>query len=470
MILKEVKFKNFRSFAEVHRIAFELGLNVFYGPTGYGKSNIRLGISWGLYAMEGMPSERKEHVPFSKSGVNEGRGSSWVELEFACNEKLYHVGREIWRDPKTGGFRGSVTLRQADAVMGGMDAQRRIQEVVPKDLFDIFTIEGKDLGLGMRRFWERKRAVESALGIPDLVRIRRLGVNAHSFFNGKYRDELSAYEAAKGRLESIAQLSRLVHRMVGHIDQKVEIGDKDLDGVLTRLGELRSLAEIPKSAKAKLEMIEKDVRELGKRVDWFQEKVRTLREEIDHEDQSLEKQRAKIEEELEARSHEAGLLKGCEDLARRTGAAFEDLIKLHEAEKREEINKNINEIFSAISPKPTFGGLKLTPEYEIIVKEMNDAYSPDKGRPSSGEQDLIALSFLFGLGRVASGAECLILDDPTIHFDVAYRKRFISKLPDLGFKQVIILTNDPDLKEIPGASQVIEVWMEGGRSKMKKVR
>lgn len=429
-MLGEVRFCNFSCFLGTHVIAFPDGLTIIYGQGGTGKTSILDGMKWCLEGMGGVPGKRKSHIAFSGRVVNHGN-NCWYEMTSKYGYQSYRVGRELWCDPESG-FKQSLNLRLEDEVLGGVDAQRCIDELMLPRLLDFIIVDGRDLARGMRSPKQRKKAVEVAIEKPDLVRGRDLAQGVRTYFSGKHEKALSSYEVAKNSHKVATELSTLVQGIKTRIDWLVGVDD---------------LA--PEEAKRGLQV---------------------LQTEIDREHQRQEKQCTEAEKELREKGSEVDLLGKCVDLAERTRGAFEEAIRLHQEGKLAEINKNINQIFSAICSKPTFGKLKLTPNHEIIVEEMGEVYTPDRTRPSSGEQDAIAISFILGLARVASDVGCLVLDDPTVHFDEAYKRRFMSWLPKLGFRQMIVLTNDPDFVEMPEATQVLEIEMKDGRSSLKKVR
>jgi DNA repair exonuclease SbcCD ATPase subunit len=462
-VINEIKLHNYRSYEGTHAISFPLGITVIDGGTGEGKTGLISALNYGVKGMEGVPGKKKNRIPFAGGG---GENSCWVEVEFDFGGKFCRIGRELWRDPETGRFRQNLTLREGDVVLGGMEAQKRIDELMLPERLDLLIINGKDLAAEMLHFRRRRSAIEAALGKPDLVRARDLARRAQPFFSRKYQDELSAMEAAKVLIDAGVQLSEFAQRIEAQLNQPIGTYDLGFVKLLRGVGEVKN-SEVPELAMKKLEKIEKDVTELRtKSGEWLQ----ILRAEVARERRSLEERHAEDKKELERRDQEATLLRQCSDIAHRAEAAFENILKMFEEEKHLHINKGINEMFSAISSKPTFGNVGLTPDYELIVEELGSEYSPDQVRPSSGEQDALALSFLFALSKVASGAQCLVLDNPVIHFDQAYKERFRKWLPKLGFQQVIVFTNDPDFKEMPEASQVIEILMEDGRSKMNVIR
>lgn len=430
LVLAEVRFCNFSCFQGTHVIPFPDGLTIIYGGVGAGKTSILDGMKWCLDGMRGVPGKRKSHIVFSGGVVNHG-DSCWYEMTSKYGHQSFRVGREWWCDPESG-FKQSLTLRLEDEVLGGIDAQRRIDELMLPSLLDFIIVDGRELARGMRSPKQRKKAVEVANENPDLVKGRDLAQRMRTYFSGKHEKALSSYEVAKNRHEVTAEVSTLVQGIKARIDQLAGVDD---------------LA--PEEAKRGLQ---------------------ALQTEIDREHRRKEKQRTEAEKELSKKGGEVDFLGKCVDLVERTRSTFEEAIRLHQEGKLAEINENINQIFSVICSKPTFGKLKLTSSHEIIVEEMGEKYTPDRTRPSSGEQDAIAISFILGLARVASNVGCLVIDDPTVHFDEAYRRRFMSWLPKLGFQQVIVLTNDPDFKEMPEAAQILEIEVKDGQSSLKKVR
>ena len=150
-------------------------------------------------------------------------------------------------------------------------------------------------------------------------------------------------------------------------------------------------------------------------------------------------------------------------IARSAGSAFENVLDKLVEMRRTTIEKEATEIFRKLTNKPDeYKGLSIDDEYNISVLDFHDN-EVQRETLSTGEREIVALSFVLGLMRASEKKAPLVLDTFFVHLDEAHYSSIVRALPSFG-EQVILILTDLEYKNLrerasPGFfSSVNQVW------------
>ncbi len=131
---------------------------------------------------------------------------------------------------------------------------------------------------------------------------------------------------------------------------------------------------------------------------------------------------------------------------------FQEYIGKILSENIPKISVLANEYFNNVNQKPeTFKGIKITPDYEILLNEVHaktgNRWTSISARPSTGETDVIFLCIAFAISKL-TGTGFLIMDDVIINLDTEYMTAILNLLEKLDLNQIILINKESSRDEI----------------------
>ncbi len=128
-------------------------------------------------------------------------------------------------------------------------------------------------------------------------------------------------------------------------------------------------------------------------------------------------------------------------LAQTARSAFESVLGPLTDIKRKVIEQEATNIFQKLTNKPDeYDRIQVDEYYDVaVVNKEGDVLERD--RLSTGEREIVALSFILGLMRASEKDAPLVLDTFFAHLDDAHFTNIVSSLPDFAHQVILILTN-----------------------------
>ena len=213
--------------------------------------------------------------------------------------------------------------------------------------------------------------------------------------------------------------------------------------------------------------IEKEIRDNVAKKGAAEESLAQLK--VKHEE--LYKQRAKYSEQDALLSNYQKQL----DLIRKASEALDDVYESYSDELRKQLSACATDIMKKIADKET---LQAVSKIEISDKFILDVLSPSHvnilPQISSGQRQVVSISYICSLMQVAIGLEMpLLMDTPFGRLSGAPRDACLQKLPDL-LTQWILLTTDTEftvaeeqaLKESNAWKKIYEIESANGVSRI----
>ena len=114
-------------------------------------------------------------------------------------------------------------------------------------------------------------------------------------------------------------------------------------------------------------------------------------------------------------------------------------------QKRQEVEAGSREIFRSLAWKGEhFQDIRLTEDYQL---EVIDRYGM-QARPelSAGERQVLSLSFITAMAKVAQNEAPLVMDTPFGRLSSAHREAITGRLPDLA-PQLVLFVTDEELRD-----------------------
>lgn len=183
----------------------------------------------------------------------------------------------------------------------------------------------------------------------------------------------------------------------------------------------------------------------------IEKEIRENHEKIGANESSLAQLRGRREELYKKRaeySRQDTLLSNCQkqlDLLEKASSSLDDVYKAYSDELRKQLSACATEIMKKIADKET---LQAISKIEISDKFILDVLSPSHinilPQISSGQRQVVSISYICSLMQVAIGLEMpLLMDTPFGRLSGAPRDACLKRLPDL-LTQWILLTTDTE--------------------------
>jgi len=220
---------------------------------------------------------------------------------------------------------------------------------------------------------------------------------------------------------------------------------RDRDRLDLRIDELRSsikgiekdLAESDMSA---VRDLQRERTGLIQEVARKEERLASLNDKLEEQAGYLEK----VEKNLKRVDIHTNVKKNLErqfGIATAAGGAFEDILLQLTEVKREVIEREATSVFRRLTNKPEeYDSIVVDENYDVAVMNK-DRKVLERERLSTGEREIVALSFILGLMHASERDAPLVLDTFFTHLDDAHYTNLVASLPDFAKQVILILTN-----------------------------
>lgn len=138
---------------------------------------------------------------------------------------------------------------------------------------------------------------------------------------------------------------------------------------------------------------------------------------------------------------------------------------------RSNVERQASEIFRELTTDKTYSGLRINSNYGLTILDMNNSEVPVR---SAGAEQVVALSLIGALNRLASRRGPVIMDTPFGRLDRQHRENILRFIPTLA-DQVALLVHsgeiDPerDLEPVKGkvSAELDIIHIASGRSELR---
>ncbi len=287
MILKEIKFKNFRQFKDEQNIKFayssgKKNVTVIFGQNGRGKTAVFRAIMFCLYgdrklSQDGETAEKEIHL-VNTAALENSKGSNepvetYVQLDFEHRGIKYSIKRTllgIIEGNRVIEELGEITLYQTDEkgntrpIRDPKDINEVVNKILDQRVREYFLFDGEKIERLTRASQDQKREISK--GIRNLLNIDSLQKSIGAI--KKVRKKLDT-ELANN---SSGELARVIKKINDNIDKR----DK-LEKELEELGQEYDLARSEKID------VDKKLDEYGEIADLIRQRKELEREEKERE-------------------------------------------------------------------------------------------------------------------------------------------------------------------------------------------
>jgi len=134
------------------------------------------------------------------------------------------------------------------------------------------------------------------------------------------------------------------------------------------------------------------------------------------------------------------------DLADRSQDAMEDIKNELIDRRREEVEKHASETFLSLTNRPDqYDGLTITDNYELRIISGGSSRTIQEQKPSEGQKQIIAYSFIAGLSRYTTRDAPVVIDTPIGRLDREHKNNLLQHYPEFS-DQVMILYQPNELE------------------------
>jgi len=220
---------------------------------------------------------------------------------------------------------------------------------------------------------------------------------------------------------------------------------KELDRINVRIDELRNAIrktekDIGSSDQGLIRQLQADRTGLHEEMGRRQERVSTLKDMLKQQQDYMDRVERNILR-VDRSSRVKQNLEKQLSLAQTARSAFESVLGPLTNIKRKVIEQEATIIFQKLTNKPEeYDRIQVDEYYDVAVinKEGNTL---EREKLSTGEREIVALSFILGLMRASEKDAPLVLDTFFAHLDDAHYTNIVSLLPDFAHQVILILTN-----------------------------
>ena len=283
MYLKEIEIQGFKSFADKTKVVFDQGVTAVVGPNGSGKSNITESLRWAL----------------GESSVKSLRGGKMPDVIFAGTESrkpLNYASVVVTLDNHDGFIKDAgQEIRVERHIYRSGDSEYKIdgKKVRLRDIHDLFL----DTGLGRDSFSiisqgkveeifnskpeERRAIFEEAAGVLK--------------YKTRRKETESKLQQTQDNLDRLEDIIYELDNQIKPLEKQAENARKflDLEGQRKDIYLNVLVAQI-KENKAELELTEEELAQVQELLTSYYQK----REKLEEENQTLKKQRQKLQAEM----------------------------------------------------------------------------------------------------------------------------------------------------------------------------
>lgn len=291
MYLKKLEIYGFKSFAHKTVLEFEPGITSIVGPNGSGKSNIADGLRWafGEQSMKLLRGKRAEDVIFAGSDHKARLGVADVSIHFDNADHSIPIDydevvieRRLYRDGNSDYLINGNQVRLLDTqellVKSGFG--NTSYSVIGQGMIDQLIFGGPPAV---------KQLVEEAAGVaPYYVKrertLRRLG-----------RTEINL-EQVRALIAEIEPRLRSLRRQTRKLEQRADLEQKLTNALVLHYGQIFRVFEAQiQEIRGKLEVFNKQARELASEIERFSTDIETQEQETKKGDLNYKKFKADLE-------------------------------------------------------------------------------------------------------------------------------------------------------------------------------
>jgi DNA sulfur modification protein DndD len=234
-------------------------------------------------------------------------------------------------------------------------------------------------------------------------------------------------------------------------DPDFETLQKDIVDLNLRIDELDSQIKkveghLSGIEEEKIRELAKERDELKKKEGEIEERMRTI--ERDKKDNEQKKERfIKLIKQREKAYSISTALDDQLDMTSKCIEAFEFVVARLSTLRKEQIMEYSTYFFNGLTNKPEeFEKIQIDDDYnvQVIDSKGNIIYRPGL---STGEREIVALSFILGLKNASEKVAPLILDTFFVHLDESHYSNIIRELPKFA-DQVILMLTDLEYKNL----------------------
>lgn len=232
-----------------------------------------------------------------------------------------------------------------------------------------------------------------------------------------------------------------------HDSLKTAMQDKvRLEGQIERLYKQRD--DVQRQMKGSDEA---GVSDLAKKRDEYQADIGDYQLEQGRNEERLEQIKLRIKElekqidKAQKTEYRERLLSRKVSLAQQAADVIERVYGAFAEQKRREVEQETRNIFRSLAWKGEhFQDVRLTEDYQL---QVIDRYGM-QARPelSAGERQVLSLSFITAMAKVAQREAPLVMDTPFGRLSSAHREAITSRLPDLA-PQLVLFVTDEELRD-----------------------
>ena len=346
MLIKSLKLKGFKSFADETKINFTEGINCIVGPNGCGKSNIVDALKWivGDKSAKGIRADNQKDVIFKGSETKRAARSAEVTITLLKDE-LFDIKEPIVEVTRKVNLKG-----ESQFLING-------RKVRLKDIQEFFA----SIGLGNRdyAFFEQGQ-VDRILKIKPEERRELIDEAAGiTLFKEKKENTLKELEEAEQNLKNVRGIIEEVGKNLKALKNQAEKAqkfkslreeEKKLETTLYGI-QLKNVRTTKELAESTLKLLKEDRNSLESEIASLQVDLENLRKELEETTKLIEETSQELYE-LEKSKKEASVKK--EFLSK-------ELVRINE-----EIREKLEENSTRTSKLP-----HLASQIEDLKKEIN---------------------------------------------------------------------------------------------------
>lgn len=265
-------------------------------------------------------------------------------------------------------------------------------------------------------------------------------------------DELTP-QADHERLQELSGIIRQLRAVApAGKEDAVRLVEKDLDEIhITRYRVEQDLKRVEERLRSidteellqhgrEADRLERLIGEQNAKLREIERDLEQVKSEIDHYQRIVLQNDSPVFKRLEV---ELRTLEALED-------TFARAVDLLTDELRKEVEAHASEIFRKLTTDPTYAGLRINENYGLTILDHDGLPVPQR---SAGAEQIVALSLLGAINRMATKRGPVIMDTPFGRLDRGHRANILRYVPTMA-DQVVLLVHDGevdrerDLKEI----------------------
>jgi len=113
--------------------------------------------------------------------------------------------------------------------------------------------------------------------------------------------------------------------------------------------------------------------------------------------------------------------------------------------------EHATEIFKLLTTDPTYAGLQINENYGLVILRHDQIAV---GQRSAGAEQIVALSLLGALNRLATKRGPVIMDTPFGRLDRTHRANILRFVPTMA-DQVVLLVHDGEIDRVRDLKEII---------------